>query len=261
MAKKLNKKIRFSTAKYLLSAASLLPFTGLAKGRPGYSLPHSTTICSNQMFDLSLHAGMSYLLPSSINNNNLGKSEMIGFNGGAFIDVGSAFWARLNHSECELHMEPFGRLEVHSINTCVYSVGNNIHASGQTKQNLIETYPYERVQDVIATANLNIGIGYNGFTFETVAGLGLHVDTKQQCGFVFDVGAGLGARINDHIKLRAGYRMNTNVVLQNGPVEGTIFRHSIEAGFIYVFNRGYYNKVYNNRYYSHAYRQRRGRHL
>ena len=226
----MNKKIKNSIAKGMLATMALLP-VGNANGQNNYELPHSTSVCSNKMFNLSVHAGFVYVLPSATNDAVLGKNEMKGFNAGGYVDFGGAFWAKLNHSECEIQLEPFGRFEVLSLNTCAYSPNKE----------------YKQVQDFTATANLNMGLGYKGFTVESLCGLGFHVDTECNHEFLFCVGGGLGARINDHIKLRAGYRINARFVSQEKSSAAIVFRHGVEASLIYVFN----NHRTKTMYYAH----------
>jgi opacity protein-like surface antigen len=226
----MNRKIRLGTFKYLFALATLLPWTNTAKGKNNYSLPYRTIDCKPSFCDWSLRVGFIYALPVAEHNKELGKSEMTGFNGGGFVEFGGAYWARINTSNFELHFEPYARLDVLSTNTCAYSV----REANPAKTQPVESYPYENVQDFTASANLNVGVGYNGFTLESYWGLGGRSDTKGHARLILSVGGGVACRLNNHMKIRLGYRANSSIVSNTKTTNK--FDHCVEAGFVYVFN-------------------------
>ena len=256
----MNKKIKFETAKYLLAVASLFPAANAAKAESNYVLHRNAAAPTCEPLDLSLRAGFVYSVPTPRATSPYGKDEMIGFNGGAYVEFGGAYWAKLGYSNVEFHVEPFGRIECLSYNTCAYGINADYAAANAVGKTClpkrVEEYPYERVEDIISTANLNVGLGVKGFTFEVLGGLGFHVDTKYQTDAVMCLGAGIGGRINSHIKVRAGYRARVNF-FGNGtvrPSNAGAFHHNVEIGLAYLFferNRGYKPYPYNSRYYRH----------
>ena len=258
---KMNTKIRLGTVKYLLAAATLLPVANAAKAETKYVLQRNTSAPTCDPLDLSLRAGFVYSVPTPRATSPYGKDEKIGFNGGAYVEFGGAYWGKLGYSQVEFHVEPVGRIECLSYNTCAYGINADYAAANAVGKTClpkpVEYYPYERVEDIISTANLNIGLGINGFTFEVVGGMGFHVDTKHQTDAVMCLGAGVGGRINNHIKIRAGYRARVNF-FGNGTLKTSnagMFHHGVEVGFVYMFfkrnNFGYRSYAQNNHHYKH----------
>lgn len=233
----MNHKIRLGTFKYLFVLATLLPCANAAKGK-NYSLPYRTIDCKSSFCDLSLRGGFIYALPVAEHDKELGQSEMTGFNGGGFVEIGGAYWAKINSSNFELHFEPYARFDVLSMNTCAYSVREACPVetgdSNTTLAQSVELYPYENVQDFTASANLNLGVGYNGFTLESYWGLGARSDTKSHVRLILTVGGGMACRLNNHMKIRIGYRANSSVVSNTKTTNK--FDHCVEAGFVYLFN-------------------------
>lgn len=254
----MDKKLKMNLIKYALVAAPFLFASNSAKATNNRTLIRSAAAYDNGGYNLSLHAGFIYVLPNAIDDKTYDRKTMSGFNGGGFIELGGAKWYKLGNSNVEFHFEPFARFETVSLNTYVYSMNNDYNIvnakGGTTLPHYIKDYPYERVQNFTTTGNVNIGLGYNGFTVEVQGGLGFHADTKKQHGIVMALGAGLGARINDHIKIRAGYRANANIFNNFGsPSTVPLFRHDVEIGIKYLFG------AKNNAYRSYTYNHYRGR--
>ena len=233
-------QLKTSLTKYLIAAATLLPVAKPVNAKMKRSLPsNSFPECGINFMDWSLRAGPLFVLPMKSIDEKLGKPELSGFNGGAFVEIGGAYWRRIDLTDFELHLEPYARFDFVSLNTCAYG----INADKDTGLKPLESYPYERVCKFVTTANANVAMGYKGFCAESFWGFGVQTDTKKQTSPVIVLGGGISGRINDRLKIRLGYRSNICVVPTSSEKTtkktSSEFSHSLEVGVVYVFKPDY----------------------
>ena len=227
--------------KLLIALMTLVPTykTANAKDKSDYQLDAQgeNSIC--------ISAGFEFLLPSRIVNTKINATDLEGFNHGGFLEVGFQNWSgQHGNTNYEIHYGISGRAELQHLHSRAYNVNDAINArlgAGETNVWVDPTnIGCSEVTEWMGLLNLNSGIGWSGFTFESVLGVGMHADNHNNYGMVVAIGTGAGVRVNKNIKITAMYRLNTFPFEKfrhyGGGVTNPGLRHNMEIGLIYNFH-------------------------
>jgi hypothetical protein len=204
-----------------------------------------------------VRAGISGQIPSESDSKVSGYTEQEGGvfkNPGLFVEYGKGAWGNLS-GFFEGFLEVTGRMEVQSLRTKAYKIENIIANAGiggdilysdfldWVKENIDPSkIKAETVNDFQFTLNFQDGLGYRKFLSTVGLGVGYHVDTKKQHGFVGVYRFGLGYRLNDNLKLNIDYRGEMqNTFNRASPNKyapfNSEFQNQVELGFTYMLNK------------------------
>lgn len=233
------KTSKTQVAKCLIATMTLIPVAKMtnAKENPNYRALYS------DQFTFTVKAGPTFVLPSQIVNNQIGGTDMEGFNGGAHIETGFSKWQGEQGASgnTETHFELSARFDYLNVNSRAQSMyaADNAHylATGEHCALDSKDFGCANITDLMWTLNAGFGIGGSGITWDTKIGCGWHMDNHGNYGPVLLAGFGLGARVTRQMKLVARYSLYSfpydNFNSYTNPRTSVPLRHLVEVGFMY----------------------------
>lgn len=238
--------LKTDLTKYLFAVASLLPVAKSASGNDN----GTCFLPLDGEYTLAFSAGFEHLLPSSVINSQIHGKDLEGFNPGVFAEIGAFKWSGQHGStNYEHHIGFSGRFDYHNFHSRAYNVNNAVNANVLHGEPLLYVDPAQHgcahVQDFIGTFNINSNIGWYGCVFGANCGLGLHFDNHGNFGPVIALGAGIGYRFNESVRLDARWRLNMfpceNLNSKTRPATTPGLRNNAEMCVIYKL-RSYRSK-------------------
>lgn len=231
MKSNIKQKIKTLPVKGLIAAMSLLPIAK-SSAKTNYQLK------PDNKYSLVIKGGPTFVLPSYIIDNNIKGSDMSGYNGGGFVEIGAARWlgGQGYTGKADFLIDFTGRIDVMHMNSRAAAVYEQRNVYNDPYHFASDVNPKNR-NDLIATLNVSTGFGGHGVTVGANGGFGWHFDNGGNFGPVCVFGTGLGVRLNDHIQLNANYRFlffpYENLGSETFKPTTVRLRNLVELGFVY----------------------------
>ncbi len=218
--------------------ASMLPIakSASAKDINSYNPPYDGE------YTLTFGVGFEHLVPSKAVNSKIRANDLEGFNPGVFAEIGVCKWTgQHGRSGYEYHIGFMGRFDYHNFHSRAYNMNAAINAKNLAGDNTLYVDPTEHgcanVNGFMGTFNINSGIGWYGCIVDANCGFGMHADDHGNFGPVIALGAGIGYRFNERVKLNAKWRLNIfpfeNLDSKTNPGTNPGLRHNVEIGVVY----------------------------